>query len=70
MESNQKVLTRRKNYFWKSQKWREKCANDKSPLKLINAAENSIKQFNKNDNKILIGLGYAEKKKIDGSKLL
>ena len=43
--------------------------NDKKLLKLINVAENSIKEFNKNDNKVLIKLDYVEKRDIDRSTL-
>ena len=66
MESKQKFLQETKNYFWKSQNWQKsvpfskkklslkKCTyvNDKKLLKLINVAKNSIKEFNKNNNKI------------------
>ena len=43
--------------------------NDKKLLKLINVAENTIEEFNKNDNKIPIRLDYVENRKIDRSTL-
>ena len=43
--------------------------NDKKLLKLINVAENSIEEFNKNDNQIPIRLDYVEKREIDRSTL-
>ena len=43
--------------------------NDKKLLKLINVAENTIEEFNKNDNKIPIRLDYVENRKIDKSTL-
>ena len=45
------------------------CVNDKKLLKLINVAENTIEEFNKNDNKIPIRLDYVENRKIDKSTL-
>ena len=42
---------------------------DKKLLKLINVAENSIEEFNKNDKKIPIRLDYAEKREIDRSTI-
>ena len=41
--------------------------NDKKILKMINVAENSIEEFNKNDNKTPIRLDYVEKREIDRS---
>ena len=41
--------------------------NDKKILKMINVAENSIEEFNKNDNKTPIRLNYVEKREIDRS---
>ena len=43
--------------------------NNKKLLKLINEAENSIEEFNKNQNKIPIRLDNAEKREIDRSTL-
>ena len=43
--------------------------NNKKLLKLINEAENSIEEFNKNHNKIPIRLDDAEKREIDRSTL-
>ena len=43
--------------------------NDKKLLKLINVAENSTEEFNKNDNQIPIRLDYVEKREIDRSTL-
>ena len=43
--------------------------NNKKLLKLINEAENSIEEFNKNHNKIPIRLDNAEKREIDRSTL-
>ena len=41
--------------------------NDKKILKMINVAENSIEEFNKNDNKTPIRLDYVEEREIDRS---
>ena len=41
--------------------------NEKKILKKINVAENSIEEFNKNDNKTPIRLDYVEKREIDRS---
>ena len=41
--------------------------NEKKILKMINVAENSIEEFNKNDNKTPIILDYVEKREIDRS---
>ena len=41
--------------------------NEKKILKMINVAENSIEEFNKNDNKTPIRLDYVEKREIDRS---
>ena len=41
--------------------------NEKKILKKINVAENSIEEFNKNDNKTPIRLDYVEEREIDRS---
>ena len=45
--------------------WKSTYVNDKKLLKLINVAENSIEEFNK-DHKIAIKLDYVEKREIGG----
>ena len=49
---------------------KSKYANDKKLLKLINVAENSIEEFNRNGNKIPIRFDYVEKREIDRSIVL
>ena len=41
--------------------------NDKKLLKLINVAENSIEEFNKNNNETPVWLNYVKKREIDRS---
>ena len=43
--------------------------NNKKLLKLINVAEDSVKEFNKKNNKIPITLDYLEKREINRSTL-
>ena len=45
--------------------WKSTYVNDKKLLKLINVAENSIEEFNK-DHKTPIKLDYVEKREIGG----